>query len=145
MITATDAWDDAALASLIAGATLLGADLKAGLFVNTPAIQKGSVIGDFTEPAYAGYARQLVVMGPPFRDPANGISSISAGLLWNEGGAITPVIINGIFYIFGAGPALLGAEYFQTPIPLNNALDAFTTILDYVQSSGFQGYTTIVR
>lgn len=145
MLTTTETWDAAALSSLIAGATLLGADLKAGLFVNTPIPSKTLAIADLTEPGYAGYARQLVVMGPAFRDPVNGISSIGAGLLWQEAGAITPVIINGIFYTYGAGPALLGIEYFASPIPLNNALDAFTTILSYLQSQGNPGTTVVVQ
>ena len=144
MLTTEELWDKAALASLVAGATLLGADLKAGLITNTPVISKQNVIADCTEPTYAGYVRQSVIMGSPVRDPVNGISSVSTGLVWQEGGAITPETITGIFYTYGAGPLLLGIEMFATPQNLVDALSAFTTILQYIQSSENAGLTTVV-
>lgn len=145
MLTATEAWDEAVVAALVAGATLLGADLKAGLFTNNITPGKSNVIADFTEPTYGSYVRQSVIMGAAVRDPLNGIASIGAGLTWQETGALTPVIVYGIFYTFGAGPALLGAELFPAPIPLNDLLDAFVTILEYIESNGNQGITTIVQ
>ena len=144
MLTTIELWDDAALASLIAGATLLGADLKAGLIVGTPALTHQSVIADITEPAYAGYVRQSVLMGPVIRDPINGISCLAAGLNWQEGGAITPVTITGIFYTYGAGPLLLGFEMFAVPQNLVDALSAFTTVLQWIQTSATPGLTTIL-
>ena len=134
MLTTIELWDDAALASLIAGATLLGADLKAGLIVGTPALTHQSVIADITEPAYAGYVRQSVLMGPVIRDPINGISCLAAGLNWQEGGAITPVTI----------PLLLGFEMFAVPQNLVDALSAFTTVLQWIQTSATPGLTTIL-
>jgi hypothetical protein len=145
VLTATEVWDEAALAALIAGATLLGVDLKAGLLTNTPVISKKLTIADLVEPGYASYARQLVVMGPVMRDPVNGIASIAAGLTWQETGAVTAVTITGIFYTFGAGPALLGVEMFATPISLTDLIDAFVTVLEYIQSSDNQGFSTIIR
>lgn len=144
MLTAVELWDDAALTALIAGATLLGADLKAGLITGTPALTRQSVIADITEPAYASYARQAVVMGPIVRDPSNGISSLAAGLVWQETGALTPVTITGVFYTYGAGPFLLGWEMFATPQNLVDHLSAFTTILQYIQTSENQGLTTVL-
>ena len=145
MLTTTELWDDAALASLIAGATLLGADLKAGLFTNDVIVSKSLVIADLTEPTYGSYVRQAVVMGAPFRDPNNGISALGAGLVWQETGTALPVIIKGIFYTYGAGPLLQGVEVFPQPIPLNDLLDAFTSVLQYVQTSQTQGFTTTIQ
>lgn len=145
MLTTTEAYDDAALAALIAAATVLGADLKAGLYTNIIAPTKVLTIGDLTEPTYAGYARQAVVLGAPFRDPVNGICAVAAGLTWQEGGAITPVTVQGIFYTYGAGPALLAIEAFQSPISLVDALSAFVSVLQYLQSSTTPGFSTIIQ
>lgn len=144
MLSTVEIYDEAALTALIASATLLGTDLKAALFINTPTITKKSVIADFTEPTYTGYAQQGVVLGTPIRDPSVGIVSLGAALLW-QGTALLPVTINGIFYIYGASPLLLGAEYFETPISLNDATDAFKTVLEYIQSSSNPGFTQILR
>lgn len=145
MLTTMELWDDAALTSLIAGATLLGADLKVGLFTNTPPIGKTLVIADLTEPTYAGYARQVVVMGAPFRDALRGIASLSAGLHWAMGDALVPTIVTGIFYTYGAGPALLGVEMLDPPIPLVDVLSQFTSILEYVQSPPAASFNTILQ
>lgn len=145
MLTTTELYDDVALTALIAAATVLGADLKAGLFTNTPVIGKTLVISDLTEPTYASYVRQAVVMGPVFRDPVNGIASSSAALVWQETGTPTPVVIKGIFYTYGAGPLLLGVEMFPAPIPLNDDLDAFSSVLSYIQSNQNAGYTTTIQ
>lgn len=144
MLTTMELYDDAALAALIADATLLGANLKAGLYVNSPTISKQNVIADLTEPGYAGYARQAVLLGAPSRDPQNGIVSIAPGLVWQEGGAITPVTVNGIFYTYGVVPKLLGIEPFAVPQTLVDALSAFTTVLQYIQSSENAGLTTVI-
>lgn len=144
-MTTTELWDKASLAALIAGATLLGADLKAGLYTNIIAPTKTKVIADLTEPTWATYARQAVLMGVPFRDAANGIASSSAALLWQQTGTPTPCIIQGIFYTYGAGPLLLAIQPFDTPIPLADDLDAFQTILEYISTSANQGFTTVVQ
>jgi hypothetical protein len=145
VLTTTETYDDTALAALIAAATVLGTDLKAGLYTNVLAPSKTHVIGDFVEPTYTGYARQSVVLGTPFRDPNNGIVALAASLAWFMTGTPVPTIVQGIFYSYGAGPALLGMEPFDAPISLNDDLDAFTTLLEYIQSSQNQGFTTIVR
>jgi hypothetical protein len=146
MLTTTEAYDDTALTAAIAAATLLGADLKAGLYTVPIAITKRLVTSDLTEAAYSGYARQDVVMGAPFRDPANGISSVGGGLTWQQTGMPVPVTIVGIFYVTGAAQAvLLGVEQFANPIPLVDLLDAFTTVLQFVQSSPFPGLTTVIQ
>jgi hypothetical protein len=146
VLTATEAWDDAALTALIAGATLLGTDLKCGLYTNTPFTPtKSTVLSDLTEPTYGSYVRQAVVMGPIFRDPQNGIASIGAGLVWQETGTFTPEIIQGVFYTYGAGPTLLGVDPFQNPIPLTDLLSAFTTVLEYISSNNVQGFTTVLQ
>jgi hypothetical protein len=145
VITTTELYDDAALTALIAAAALLGTDLKAGLFINTVALGKTLTISDLTEPTYASYVRQSVVMGTPFRDPINGIAALAGSLLWQQTGTPTPNIIQGIFYTYGATPLLLGVEVFASPIALNDLLDAFSSVLEYVQSSQNQGFSTIIR
>lgn len=145
MITTTELWDDAALTSLIAGATLLGADLKVGLFTNTPAIGKQLVIADLTEPTYPGYARQVCVLGAPFRDQLRGIAALAPGLQWAMDDDTVPTIVTGVFYTYGAGPALLGVEMIDPPIPLVDALSQFTTVLEYVQSPPAASLTTILQ
>lgn len=145
MLTTTETYDDVALTALIASAVILGADVKAGLFTNAIAPTKRLVIADLTEPLYASYLRQSVVMGAAFRDPVNGIASVGGSLNWQMTGTPTPTIVQGIFYTYGAGPALLGVEMFASPIALNDDLDAFSTVLQYIQSSQFQGLTTVIQ
>jgi hypothetical protein len=140
---ATEAWDEAALASLIAAATLLGVDLKMGLYTNILTPSKSNVIGDLTEPTYASYARQLVVMGPVFRDINFEISSLAAALVWQQTGTPTPCLIQGWFLTFGAGPALLGICPLDQPFQMNDTLDALTIAAEYIQSSLTQGVGVI--
>jgi hypothetical protein len=141
----TEAWDQAVGAALVAGATLLGADLKAGLFTNNITPTNKTVIGDLVEPTYTGYARQTVVMGAVVRDPVQGIASFSAENTWQE--ITTPVsaVITGVFYTFGAGPALLGCYVFPTPIPLNDLLDFFATILEYIFTNENPATITVLQ
>lgn len=145
MLTTVEAYDEAALAALIAAATVLGSDLKAGLYTNVINPSKVLTIGDLVEPTYASYVRQLVVLGGPIRDPVNDIAAIAACLTWQMTGTPTPSIIVGVFYTFGAGPALMGIEPFPQAIALNDDLDAFVTVLEYIQSSDNQGFTTVLR
>lgn len=145
MLTTTELFDDAALAAMIAAATVLGSDAKAGLFTAPVTPSKTLTIADLTEATYPGYARQLLAMGAPFRDPVNGISALSDALAWFQTGTPVPVIIYGTFYAYAATPLLLGVEVFQTPIPLNDLLDSFTTVLQFIQSNAFPGLTTIIR
>lgn len=145
MLTCTEVWDDAALTALIASATLLGTDLKAGLYTNTISPSKGLVLADLTEPTYASYVRQSLVMGAPIRDPLNGISSLSVSLNWQMTGTPTPTIVKGIFYAFGGTLKLLGVENFASPISLGDDLDAFVTILQYLQSQQAPGFTTVIQ
>ena len=145
VLTTSEAYDDAALAALIASAVLLGADLKAGLYTNVIDPTKRLVIADMTEPLYASYLRQSIVMGAIFRDPQRGIAALGAGVIWQMTGTPTPTTVQGIFYTFGAGPAFLGIEPFPAPISLVDDLDAFTTVLEYVQSQQFAGFTTVVQ
>lgn len=146
MLLTTEPYDDAALTALIASATLLGADLKAGLYTNPAFIpSKQTILADLVEPTYGSYVRQSVVMGPVFRDPQNGIASIAAALLWQETGVFTAETIYGVFYTYGVGPTLLGVEPFANPIPLVDLLSAFSTVLEYVESNNFQGFTTVLQ
>lgn len=138
-------YDEAALEALIAAATLLGTDIVAGLFTNEISPTKTRVLADLTEPTYASYARQAVVFGAPFRDPQLGIAAIAAALTWQQTGTPTPCQIYGIFYATGGTLALMGMEVFELPIPLNDTLDAFSTVLEYVQSSNYQGVTTVIQ
>jgi hypothetical protein len=137
--------DAAALAASIAAATVLGTDLKMGLYTNVMTPTKTSVVGDFTEPTYASYVRQAVVMGAPIRDPINGIASLSGALTWQQTGTPTPVTIQGAFLTFGAGNLYAGAIPFATPIALNDTLDAFDIVIEYIQSNGNGLNGTIIQ
>jgi hypothetical protein len=145
VLTTVEAFDEAALAALTAAVTVLGTDLKAGLYVNVIAPAKNLHLSDLTQPTYTGYLLQAVVLGAPFRDPLNGIAAIAPGLNWQMTGTPVPTIVQGVFYVFGAGPALLGIDPFPQPIAMNDDLDAFLTILEYIQSSQNQGFTTVLR
>jgi hypothetical protein len=137
--------DAAALAASIASATVLGADLKMGLYTNVLTPTKTLVVADFTEPTYGSYVRQAVLMGDPVRDPIYGIASVSGSLTWQQTGTAVPVTIVGCFLTFGAGNLFAGILPFDTPIALNDLLDAFDTLVEYVQSNDNGLQLTVVQ
>lgn len=145
MLTTVEAYDEAAVAALIAAATLLGTDLKMGLNTAILSPSKTLTLADMVEPTYAGYARQLLVAGAPFRDPAVGISCQFASLTWQQLATPTPCLIQGYFLIGGTGSAVFyGYEPLPAPFQMNDDLDAFTIILQYIQSSANQGVSTVL-
>lgn len=145
MLTTVEAYDEAALAALIASAVLLGSDLKMGLNTAIVSPSKTLTIGDMVEPTYAGYARQLLVAGAPFRDPAVEISCLFGGLTWQQLSTPTPCLIQGYFIIGGTASAVFyGYEPLPSPFQMNDDLDAFTIILQYIQSSTNQGFSTVI-
>jgi hypothetical protein len=144
MLTTTEAFDKSALAGLIANAAILGGDLLVTLFLNDVIPSKTLVRADLVEPSWFGYLNQNMNMGPIYRDSEGKICSQGRLVTWRQPGAITPTILRGIAYLFGPHPDLLGVELFAVPVSLNDSLDAFFTMLKYVQSSDSAGFTTVV-
>ena len=145
MLTTTENFDVSALTTLIAEVTVLGTDLKMGL--NTAIVNptKQLVVGDMVEPTYAGYARQAVAMGTPFRDQPNQISALSAPVIWQQGVVPTPCLIQGIFFMSGTLSAVfVGYEPLVNPFQMNDLLDMISVTLQYIQSSQRQGFGIIV-
>lgn len=145
MITWTEDFDAAALTALEAAATVLMTDLKALLFTNPITPSKVLTLADLTEPTYTGYARQVVTLGAPARDPQRGIVAVAPGLTWQETTTPVSVIIYGVAYAFGATPALAGVEVFPSPIPLTDLLSFFVTVLEYVQTNDGASFTTTIQ
>jgi hypothetical protein len=76
---------------------------KIGLFTNTPVITPASVIGDFTEATFPGYARQDLTWGTPYLQPDGRVASVNSAVANFTGGAIVdPEVITGFFLTDGA-------------------------------------------
>ena len=144
MFVTTEVFDQAALAALIADAVILGADVHVGLYTNVIAPRKTNVIADFTEPVYAGYARQAVLFGAPFRDPRYAICSLAAPITFQQLAGITPTVVQGYFLVTGAGPILLAASALTAPFAMVDGLDALTLAMQYIQSSAAPGFANVI-
>lgn len=94
------------------------------LFQNdyTPTVD--SVVGDFTEADYTGYAASAaIVWGAPFIDPVAGPLVLGDLKSFPASGPFTvPNDIFG-FWIESSGGDLLWAERFDTPVTIANATD----------------------
>lgn len=146
MLTSVEVYDKAALDALIASAVILGTDLKMGLNTAIVNPSKTLALSDMVEPTYSGYARQAVLFGPSFRDPSRGISSLAAGLLWQQGGSPTPCLIQGYFLIGGTASAVFYAyEPLDNAFQMTDDLDAITIVVQYIQASQAQGFATFLK
>lgn len=146
MLTSTEVYDKAALDALVANVLILGSDLKMGLNTNIVNPSKTLSLADMLEPTYSGYARQLVEFGPSFRDPSRGISSLAAGLLWQQAATPTPCLIQGYFLIGGTASAVFyGYEPLDQPFQMTDDLDAITIVVQYIQASQAQGFATFLK
>jgi len=145
VLTTSELYDAAALATLIASATDLGADLKVGLNLAVVSPTKKLVVGDMVEPTFTSYARTAVVMGAPFRDDANGICSLGGPVTFQMTGTPVPCLVQGIFFMSGTTSAVfMGYEPLAVPFQMNDDLDQLTLTLQYIQSSLRQGFNIVI-
>jgi len=147
MMTMVDAFNEAAIAQLLAAAPATGpfAGALLGLFTNNITPTRSTILADLVEAAYAGYARQAGVYSVPGRDQNGNIGSFTTRLIWQETGGPTAVNVYGIFLVDSTGMILYGAELFDTPITLTTLLDYIATVTEFLGTGSGTGFTTVVE
>lgn len=105
-------------------------DNKLHLMQNNPAITSTTVVGDFTEADFGGYAAKLATAAAAvFTDPLTGniiirVPDPSGGWAFASSGAPPanlPQTIYGAYLTDNAGTGLIGAVKFDTPITITDA------------------------
>lgn len=87
------------------------------LFINNPSITEDSVVADFTEPTFTGYAEiSALAFGAVYQGPSGQLlATAPGGLFQRTGGAISEVA-NGYFIVDTAETGFVYAAYFDTPV-----------------------------
>lgn len=113
-----------------------------GIFTNDITPNKGSVIGDFTEPVYAGYARITPTWPDAVRGNDGFVHKRSSLITFQQGGAITTCNVYGCFLVV-AGVAV-AAVRFDDLIAMTDALSVVSFILDFLCGADSNGQVEII-
>lgn len=112
---------------------------KIALFKNTPLISPTSVLTDFTECDFTGYAQAtLTTWGAPFIDSTLQFAKMVSPLaLFTAGSPITITnLVQGYFWVDALGTTYLGADYFRdasgavAPIDVSTAGQQIAFVLE---------------
>jgi len=129
----TRGWMNAMLSQIFQGSTPVGYIVANGFvgLVKAPfAPSVDSVLSDFPEADYSGYARQPAAGGwvGPFIGEGNFSLVQLPSMLFQPNDTITFNVIYGAMLIGNDSVTLLGGEVFDAPIPLNSVLNQLTII-----------------
>jgi hypothetical protein len=91
-----------------------------------------SVLGDFTEATFGGYAPKTALFSAPYLDGLGRAVSDSPLLLWAATNAVTPNVILGFYVTDSADVVLLWCGPLPSPMNMLSAVDALPLILQYV-------------
>jgi hypothetical protein len=91
-----------------------------------------TVIGDFTEANYVGYASQTAAFGLPYINVAGQAVCDSPLLQFQPTAGTTPNTILGFYVTDSASAVLLWAGTIPTPTPLVTPSDALPLVLQFV-------------
>jgi len=100
------------------------------LFQNNLTISATTVIGDFTEATYSGYAAQTSAWTTPATDGSGRAHTQSDVLQYAHSGGATANTIYG-YYVVSSGGDLLFAEKFASSITMDDSTDAFNLQIDF--------------
>jgi hypothetical protein len=104
-------------------AKLFGAFL--GLYTAGPTPAAGSLLANFTEATFTGYARQGVTWNTPTNEPDGSQSVLGNLAVFELSNTTTLNTIVGALIIANDSTTLLAAEQFAATIPLANTSDGF--------------------
>jgi hypothetical protein len=113
----------------------------------TPVLSPASLIGSITEAGWTGYARQALTWWPPYTDVTGAYALEAHALHYAPTDAVAPQIATGIFVADALVAGNLLASFQLTPpgVPMQNALDAFTAVVQFLfPASMALGAPTIV-
>lgn len=117
---------------------------KVGLFVNTPSLSQGTVIGDLTEPTFAGYAQQAVTWSGPFQQPDLSWADQGGLYTFQATDDLTPTVVTGVFLVDSAGTHLIAAELLAPPIALPSSAQALLVSPQIASGNATWGANAIV-
>lgn len=122
-----------AMLSALAGVAGTLNGVLIALFKNDFAPNQDSLIADFTEADYTGYARSTaVVWGTPFINVDGVAEMIAPGKQFQPSGTTVANTIYGYYVVDSGGTDLVYSERFATPVPLAGPLDALPIIPRYL-------------
>ena len=98
--------------------------------VNPPG--PNTVIGDFTEADFVGYAAKTAAFGAPYINAAGQAVTDSPLLTWIPTAATTPNTILGYYVTDAAGTTLIFCAQFVVPVNLVNTTDALPLVIQYI-------------
>lgn len=115
-----------------------------GLFVNDAVPAKDSLLTDFTEPTYTGYARQVQTFVTAARNAEGNIQTDAGLTAWQMGDADLPTVIKGYFLCSHTGGHLLMAERFDADQALDDTLSYLGIIGTWIASNDNPGSAPII-
>lgn len=126
-----------------AGVGVLNA-AKLGLFTNTPPLSQTTVIGDLTEPTFAGYAQQAVTWSAPFEQPDFSWATQGGLYTFQATDDLTPTVVTGCFLVDTGGTHLIFAELFAVPVNLPSSAQACLVSPQVAAGNSTWGSNTVI-
>jgi hypothetical protein len=109
---------------------LIPGNPKLHLFQNNINPSPASLLADFTEATFDGYAAgSMPLSGGPYRRPDNSFS-IASTFSFNMSGSVTPNVIYGYYVTDFTNAQLIAATKFSNPWPM---VDAFSHLAGFVE------------
>lgn len=128
MIAIPNTMRRAILAALVATDGLLD-DVEIHLYQNNYTPGPASVLGDFTEATFDGYAASdAVVWGTPFTDLLDNAVVAGGSKQFTSTGATTPNVVYGYYVTDAAGTGYKYAERFDNPVNIDGAAQAVVVL-----------------
>jgi len=121
-------------------ARVLDVDSKIWLYTDGPLPSIDSVVGDFTEADFSGYARVTLatILGPINLPGGEGVHK-ECDFVADDADPITPQSAKGMLIVDTDNVTLLGAEQFVTPVPFTVPGDALSYDLILAPRSSMGG------
>lgn len=117
---------------------------KMVLFINSPGLNKATVLADLTQPTYTGYAASALTWSTPIRNGQNRIATHTGLIPWVMGDDLLPTTVNGYGITDSAGTALLAAEYFPSPVGLVDTLSFLGVVSEWISDNASPGQCSVV-
>jgi hypothetical protein len=99
-----------------------------------------SVLADFTEATFGGYAAKTALFGAPYINGAGQAVTDSPLLQWQPTNSTTPNTILGFYVTDSAGAQLLWCGPLPTPVSLASPSDALPLVLQFALSPPLPPY-----
>lgn len=109
--------------------------MRLRLFSNNITVADTTVIGDFTECTFTGYAAQAPAWSTP-ANVANVAQTLSGTRTFTYSGVATTTVY-GYYLTDAAGTTLYGGETFSSPVTLSTLIPSLLLAITYTQKTEF--------